>query len=139
MAHRVYATPIVTVIESAFTFQESGFGSAAVGAEDVASGAAFGAAAKAVADFTTGATCGGFGGGDNVAGGVALGGALPCGLSPPGSAISGPETAATVAVFGMAASGFEVEAGAGGGVGTTAGFGAGASSLTLMGWDSLAG
>ena len=52
MAHKVYATLIVTVIESAFTFQDSGFCSAAVGAEDFASGAVFGAAAKAVEGFT---------------------------------------------------------------------------------------
>jgi hypothetical protein len=30
--------------------------------------------------FTASATCEGFGGGDNVADGIALGGALPCGL-----------------------------------------------------------
>src|SRR5450759_5118471 len=41
MAHKIYATLRVTVSESACTFQESAFGSAAVGVEDFASGAAF--------------------------------------------------------------------------------------------------
>ena len=139
MAHKVYATLIVTVIESAFTFQESGFCSAAVGAEDFASGAVFGAAAKAVGGFPADATCVGFGEGGNVADGVALGVALPCCLSPPETVISGEAATATAGVFGVAASVSEGEAGATFGVGTTAGLRAGSCSLTLMGWDSLAG
>ena len=139
MAHKVYATLIVTVIESAFTFQESGFCSAAVGAEDFASGTVFGAAAKAVEGFTTDAPCEGFGGGDCVADCTAFGVTVPCCLSPPEKGIAGAVAAAPVGVFGVAASVSEAETGATFGVGTTAGLRAGSCSLTLMGWDSLAG
>ena len=78
MAHKVYATLRVTVSESACTFQESGFGSAAVGVEDFSSGAAFGAAATGVEGLAAGATGDGFGGAAGVADSVALGIALSC-------------------------------------------------------------
>ena len=77
MAHKVYATLRVTVSESACTFQESAFGSAAVGVGDFASGSAFGAAAAGVEGFAAGATGDGFGGAAGVADGGALGVALP--------------------------------------------------------------
>ena len=51
MAHKVYATPRVTVSESACTFQESGFGSAAAGVEGFAAGATGAGFGGAVAGF----------------------------------------------------------------------------------------
>ena len=78
MAHKAYATLIVTVSESAWTFQESALGSAAVGVGDFASGAAFGAAAMGVEGLAAGATGDGFGGAAGVADSVALGVALSC-------------------------------------------------------------
>ena len=110
MAHKVYATPIVTVSESACTFQESALGSAAVGVGDFASGSAFGAAATGVDGFAagatgaTGATADGFGGAAGVAdGGVegcAIGAVLSCCPSPAGTVTGGTAAGASVDVFG---------------------------------------
>src|SRR5665647_2245767 len=88
MAHKIYATLRVIVSESACTFQESAFGSVAVGAEDFASAAAFGAAGCGVE-------------------GCALGAVLSCCSSPPGTGIAGTAAAATVEVFGTVATGVE--------------------------------
>ena len=146
VAQRVYATLRVTISESAFTFQESGFGSAAVGVGDFASAAAFGAAAagvEGVEGFAAGTTGDGFGGAAGVAdGGVvgcAIGAVLSCCPSPAVTVTAGTAAAATVDVFGMAASGLEAEAGATFGVGTASGLRAGSCSLTSMGKDSPAG
>src|SRR5450759_4090082 len=104
MAHKIYATLRVTVSESACTFQESAFGSAAVGVEDFASGAAFGAAATGVEGFAIGATGDGFGGAATVADGGALGAALSCCPSPARTIGAG---MAAGAAFGAAGSGVE--------------------------------
>ena len=89
MAHKVYPTLSVTVSESAWTFQESALGSAAVGVGDFVSGAAFGAATGAVngvEGFAAGATADGFGGAAGVADGggedCAIGAVLSCCPSP---------------------------------------------------------
>src|SRR5450759_437646 len=88
MAHKIYATLRVIVSESACTFQESAFGSAAVGVED----------------FAAGATGDGFGGAATVADGGALGAALSCCPSPARTIGAG---MAAGAAFGAAGSGVE--------------------------------
>ena len=143
MAQRVYATLRVTISESAFTFQESGLGSAAVGVGDFVSAAAFGAAATGVEGFAAGTTGDGFGGAtgvaDNGVEGCAIGAGLSCCPSPAGTVTGGTAAATTAEVFGVAASGLEAEAGAAFGVGTASGLRAGSCSLASMGGDSPAG
>ena len=143
MAHKAYATLIVTVNESACTFQESDLGSAAVGVGAFTSAAAFGAAATGIDGFAAGATGDGFGGAAGVAdGGVegcAIGAVLSCCPSSAGTVTWGTAAAATVDVFGMAASGFGAETGATFGVGTASGLRAGSCSFPTMGRDSRAG
>ena len=100
MAHKAYATLMVTVSESACTAHESGFVSAPVGAGDFALASAFGAAATGIEGFAANATDDGFG----VADGGALGVPLPCCPSPArtiGAAM------AAGAAFGAAGSGVE--------------------------------
>ena len=139
MAHKVYAPLTVTVNESACNFQQPGFGSASVGVGDFASTAALGAAATGVEGFAADATGDGFGAAATVADSGALGVAFPCCPLPAGTVTGGTAAVATVEVFGTAASGFEAEADAIFGVGTTAGSRADSCSLTSMGRDSPSG
>ena len=139
MAHKAYATLIVTVSERACTFQESALGSAAVGVGAFASGAAFGSAVAGVEGLAAGATGDGFSGAAGVADGGALGVALPCCPSPAGTVTGRTAAAASVDVFGKATSGFEAVAGVAFGVGAAAGLRAGSCSFPSMGRDSPAG
>ena len=148
-AHKAYAALRATISESAWTFQESGLGSATVGAGEFATVAVFGASAagvEGVEDFAVGAvgavgaTGDGFGGAAGVADGggegCAIEDALSCCPYPVETVTAGTAAAATVEVFGMAASGFGAEAGATFGVGIASGLRAGSCPLPLAGRDS---